>query len=260
MKVFLFLILINSLIFSQELSYSKQFLKDSLLAIVINDTINPGEKFHAYYLMHRDTMLTQAEDMELFWDVWKDLKEASDTLLVKDSAVNKWVFPVEGYGTGDIGGGGTGYITGEYDYFKKGAKGFIHPAHDIFVRDRNQDNLDDRTGKPVYILSVNDGIVITVNTGWTPQSTLKGGNYIYIYDPYMDAMVYYAHNDSVFVKPGDLVKRGDKIATMGRTGLNAYPKRSPTHLHFMTLKIDNGYPKPYNPLPELKDSEFRMPE
>ena len=43
---------------------------------------------------------------------------------------------------------------------------------------------------------------------------------------------------------GDIVKSGDIIATVGRTGLNAYKKRSPTHLHMMQLSLaKDGLPK-----------------
>jgi hypothetical protein len=43
------------------------------------------------------------------------------------------------------------------------------------------------------------------------------------------------------------VAGGQLIATLGRTGTNAYPERSPTHLHLMLLRtMDmtpvNAYP------------------
>ena len=57
-------------------------------------------------------------------------------------------------------------------------------------------------------------------------------------------MFYYAHNRAVLVKPGDVVRPGEVIAIVGRSGRNASAPRSPTHLHVMFLAIDDGYPRP----------------
>jgi hypothetical protein len=70
------------------------------------------------------------------------------------------------------------------------------------------------------------------------------GYYIWIYAPEENALFYYAHNNEVLVNVGQIVNAGDTIATVGRTGLNAFKKRSPTHLHFMKLVLDKEfYPK-----------------
>jgi murein DD-endopeptidase MepM/ murein hydrolase activator NlpD len=59
------------------------------------------------------------------------------------------------------------------------------------------------------------------------------------------------------VNIGDIVKPRQVIATVGRTGLNAFKKRSPTHLHFMVLKLDtNFYPTPINSYNLLLKSKF----
>jgi peptidoglycan LD-endopeptidase LytH len=158
-----------------------------------------------------------------------------------------WVFPVQHYNTKAIGGvNGSGYVASGYKYFD-GNRHAGHPAHDIFILDRNQDCLDDATKKPVNVLSMTGGIVVATETKWDKTSKLRGGNYIWIFDPSSDCFFYYAHNGSVFVEPGRIVRPGDTIATVGRTGLNASMKRSPTHLHFMELKIGpDCYPRPSN--------------
>jgi len=158
-----------------------------------------------------------------------------------------WYFPVQHYNKKMIGGvKGNGYIASKYNYFH-GNKHSGHPAQDIFIFDKNHDSKDDNTNKPVNVLSTTGGIVIAVDTTWQPTSKLRGGNFIYIFDPYSNNFFYYAHNDKIFVHLGNFVKPGDSIATVGRTGLNAYKKRSPTHLHFMQLKLDeNYYPMPVN--------------
>ena len=45
-----------------------------------------------------------------------------------------------------------GYRSDGFDLFDMDVKG-SHPAHDLFVYDKNQDNLDDRTWKPVEVLA-----------------------------------------------------------------------------------------------------------
>lgn len=168
-----------------------------------------------------------------------------------------WVFPLQGYKISAIGGtNGNGYSDKGYHYLD-GNKHTAHPAHDIFITDKNQDAIDDKTGKPVNVLAVDDGVVIACNNDWEPVSTMRGGKFIWVYHISTGTMSYYAHNRDIFVQPGDNVKRGQKIAEVGRTGFSAYKKRSPTHLHFSAFKLSNGLPVPYNPYQQLKESEKR---
>ncbi|MDN5283908.1 MAG: Peptidase family [Mucilaginibacter sp.] len=166
-----------------------------------------------------------------------------------------WVFPLKGYKSNAIGGtNGNGYSDKGYNYLD-GNKHTAHPAHDIFINDRNQDDIDDRTHKPVDVLTVDDGLVIACSNEWEPASNLRGGKYIWIYHQQHDIITYYAHNQAIFVKPGDEVKQGQKIAEVGRTGYNAYKKRSPTHLHFSAFHLVNDLPIPYNPYQQLKKAK-----
>jgi len=77
-----------------------------------------------------------------------------------------------------------------------------------------------------------------------------------IFDPASNALIYYAHNSKVLVEAGDIVKPGDVIAEVGRTGLNAYRKRSPTHLHITYLQFVNNLPVPKNIYSELLASKL----
>ncbi len=161
-----------------------------------------------------------------------------------DSPPDTWVFPVEGYHPRSIGGvKGKGYVPKGYDYFD-GNKHGGHAAHDIFITDKNQDELDDVTGKPVNVLSMRNGVVVASVNEWPVGSELRGGRYVYVFDPALNSLIYYAHNREVLVKPGDLVKAGQALATVGRSGKSAYASRSPTHLHIMQLVFEDGYPKP----------------
>lgn len=167
-----------------------------------------------------------------------------------------WIFPVEGYGPSVIGGShGEGYRPEHYDFFD-GNKHGGHPAHDIFVYDRNQDIIDDKTGKPVNILSMSSGWVVSISTGWQQDSEIRGGNYIWIYDTVSDGLFYYAHLAGVLVNTGQVVTAGEKIAELGRSGKNAFPSRSPTHLHLMYLK----YQKDGNLIPEDLYTDLCKPD
>jgi murein DD-endopeptidase MepM/ murein hydrolase activator NlpD len=160
-------------------------------------------------------------------------------------------FPLEGHTVRSVGGkDGSGYQVQGYDFFD-GNDHRGHPGHDIFILDRNQDSLDDKTGKPVTVVSVSSGIVVATNTNWEPSSPIRGGNYIWVFDPAGGRYFYYAHMEKIFVTVGQIISKGHRIGTVGRTGLNAYPKRSPTHLHFTVHQSAEGYPRPINTYKEL---------
>ena len=159
-------------------------------------------------------------------------------------------FPVKGYGLKHVGGrNGSGYKPSRYEFVGPNRRSG-HPAQDIFVYDGNQDHLDDRTGKPVEILALADGIVLSTSGEWTPDLPAngnRGGNYVWIYHPALGLFAYYAHLQDIRVALGERVAGGQVIATLGRTGTNAYPERSPTHLHLMLLRLKdmtpvNAYP------------------
>jgi murein DD-endopeptidase MepM/ murein hydrolase activator NlpD len=149
------------------------------------------------------------------------------------------------YGVPSIGGkNGEGYQPAGYE-FLGGNRHKGHPAQDIFIHDLNQDGLDDRTGRPVEILALADGVVLSTFAEWAPDEAcrhIRGGNYIWIYHPALKMISYYAHLQEVRVGPGEKLLGGSTIATLGRTGTNAYPARSPTHLHVMLLRAKDMTP------------------
>jgi murein DD-endopeptidase MepM/ murein hydrolase activator NlpD len=169
-----------------------------------------------------------------------------------------WVFPLAGYDSRAIGGGKQhGYSSHGYDYFSGNRHGG-HPSYDIFIRDRNQDGLDDRSGTPVRVLSLTGGIVVALEREWQPGSMLRGGKYLWIYDPINDLLVYYAHNGELSVRLGDIVRPGDILASVGRSGYNAVKKRSPTHLHVTVLRVQDGRVVPLEVYQELKRARLRF--
>lgn len=158
------------------------------------------------------------------------------------------VYPVLGYDTswGEEGA----YRPHGYQFFSGNRQG-IHPSLDLFILDRNQDSLDDRTQKPVPIVAFSGGVVVGVNTEWEFPSSQRGGKYVWIFDPGTDRYNYYAHLAHVQVHLGQVVTAGETLGFLGRTGLNAYKKRSPTHLHLTVLSYRQGEMVPYNPWSEL---------
>lgn len=227
----------------------------SLLIIFLPATIySQGEtlrdlckQFNEVNTLVRDGEITKSNAEKIIGDLLLKIR----TQFFLDGGIEydteQWVFPLRGYGASAIGGtNGSGYISKGYSYFD-GNKHGGHPAHDIFIRDKNQDCLDDFTGEPVDVLSVSGGVVVALEKSWETNSNLRGGIYVWIYDTKTDALFYYAHNRKLTVELGDIVKPGDKIAEVGRTGLNAFKKRSPTHLHLTYLKVNGGNLTPENP-------------
>ena len=71
------------------------------------------------------------------------------------------------------------------------------------------------------------------------------GNYVAL-DHGNGVVTYYAHCNRNFVRVGEIVRRGQKIAEVGRTGNATGP-----HVHF-ELRLDGAA---QNPLPFMNDSE-----
>jgi murein DD-endopeptidase MepM/ murein hydrolase activator NlpD len=211
-----------------------------------------ASEFNSVNTLVRDNKISKAQALEQLQRILPALQTVYNQQKPDETLNEKWIFPVEGYLPNAIGGtNGEGYVPSGYDYFD-GNKHKGHPAHDIFIYDKNQDCKDDRTEKFVNVRSVTSGIVVALEKEWENASSLRGGKYIWIYAPVDNALFYYAHNNEILVNVGQIINAGDAIATVGRTGLNAFKKRSPTHLHFMKLALDKEfYPKPVNTYEEL---------
>jgi len=164
-------------------------------------------------------------------------------------------FPLKGYTIKDVGGkNGEGYQPEGYR-FLDGNKHRGHPAQDIFIRDRDQDGLEDLTASPVEVLALADGVVLAAFAEWDPEGPfreIRGGNYVWIYHPALKLLSYSAHLQEVFVVPTDRVQGGRPMATLGRSGTKASLPRSPTHLHFMLVL--SATMEPVNAFPFLKSS------
>jgi peptidoglycan LD-endopeptidase LytH len=206
---------------------------------------NPCVEFDRLYAQIRDRKIPHESARAQVRELVPRIQAYFQARRTTPTAPENWRFPLEGYGAESIGGkDGSGYVATGYDYFD-GYKSHGHPGHDLFIHDRNRDELDDQTGKPVAVLSISTGVVVAIAADWPPDSPLRGGRYVYVYDPAAGGMFYYAHNRAVLVSPGEIVTAGQTIAYVGRSGRNASAPRSPTHLHVMFLAIEeDGYPRP----------------
>lgn len=163
-----------------------------------------------------------------------------------------WVFPLIDWTQVSYRTGGQDYKDKRFDYFQ-GGEYKDHPAHDIFILDKDSNGVEDSLGKKVTAVSMVNGVVISLLKGWKAGDFLRSGNYVKIFDPESQAIFYYSHLDSVFVNVGDFVKAGGPVAYIGRTGRKAF--RGKTHLHIAYYKIVAGYPKPVDIIEELYETE-----
>ena len=171
------------------------------------------------------------------------------------SPTEAWAFPIAWHGNNDIGGtNGNGYKPHGFQYFA-GILTKGHSAHDIFIHDRNYDILDDRYQQLVPVLAVEPGVIISTQNQWDPQSGLKAGLYINVFHPHNNQVSYYSHLSQVSMKPGDCVDKGQPIGSVGRTGLNANSRRSPSHLHFGRLQFNGSTYLAVDPYQQLLKSQ-----
>jgi hypothetical protein len=212
----------------------------------IASSASPCDQWNILEREIRDNRIGRSEAREKIIQLDRELVEEYRDVIVGTGRH----FPVKGYGSEFIGGKGNGYRPAGYDFYEGNRHGG-HPAHDIFIRDRRRIGIDDTTGKPAGIRAFADGVVVAVNPVWQYPSKIRGGIYIWIFNPVENRFYYYAHLEKSLVAPGDRVKGGDTIALLGRTGKNARLKRSPTHLHFMCLSFDKGRMTPVDTWREL---------
>lgn len=221
-----------------------------LLVQVTATSADVCEQWDSLQRRIREGAIEKAEAMEAMRVLTRILADTYGPMVPKGGPR----FPVKGYTARDIGGrNGSGFDPKGFDFYD-GNRHKGHPAHDIFVRDKDQDSMSDDDGRPVEICSFTGGVVVGVNTGWELTSDVRGGNYVWIFDPHAERYYYYAHLGDVFARIGEVVEPGEVIALLGRSGKNASPKRSPTHLHFMCLSFQDGRMTPCNPYQALVES------
>jgi len=132
------------------------------------------------------------------------------------------------------------YISDGFGYpLKTGKKSEYTPGKKFKQNFHLGEDCGGKLGTP--IVSVSNGIVV-----FTKKERKTWGNIVRIVHSMGDSTPHYveslyAHLDTITVKKGDFVKRGQKIGTMGNSD-NYYE----THLHFeirkdITVSISHGY-------------------
>ncbi len=166
-----------------------------------------------------------------------------------------WVFPMIGWTSVTYRTGGKDYKDAGFDYFQ-GGEFTGHPAHDIFIIDKDTNVFEDSTGLKVYATAMVTGIVISTYGTWFRADYLRSGNYVKLFDPETKAIFYYSHLDSVFVEPGQLVIAGEPVGYVGRTGRKAI--KGKTHIHIAYYKIEDGEPVPLDIIKDLYIAEKKV--
>ncbi len=203
--------------------------------------------------MIRDRRIVRKDARQRFIWAYNLIRERCEVT----TTTKTWAFPLAGLSTGKYYRGS--YQPKGFDFYAGSGKGSRHPAVDIFVKDRRQRAIDDATGKPVHVISAFDGIVVAAQPGWKVKDQTRGGVYTYVLLPATGHIAYYAHFKELNVVLGQVVRRGQVIGIVGRTGKNARKKRSETHLHYMLMKFDKGNFYILNPLKRLAVSK-RLPD
>ena len=107
---------------------------------------------------------------------------------------------------------------------------FIYPAEGVITQGLHYYNavdLANQCGTPVYAAA--SGTVQRARYGWN----YGGGNQVTILHS-GGIVTYYGHLQSIFVKPGDQVTVGDRIALMGQNGI-----ATGCHVHFQVIGAKN---------------------
>jgi len=219
----------------------------------------------------QDVINRWSQTDKLIWDRKMDRDAAVDSIALyvplavkfcKESGVqftkrNLWAFPMNGYTKISYRTGGKDYKDEKFDYFQ-GGESHGHPAHDIFILDSDSNIVEDSTGKKVEASAMVSGVIIAVKNDWKIGDFGRGGNYVKLFDPESEAIFYYSHLDSVSINAGDIVKAGDKIGYVGRTGRKAIHGK--THVHVAYYKIDDGEPEAVDFIKDLYKAEERNKE
>ena len=103
----------------------------------------------------------------------------------------------------------------------------------------------DRSGRPFDAVAMQPAVVLSVNQDWRPGNP-RGGRYVWLYQPTQRLLYYYAHLGEVAVRPGDVVPRGGRLGTVGKTGFPARHAHHPCHIHLMVLRPAGGDMVPVN--------------
>lgn len=212
-----------------------------LLAASIALTSYPVLDWDRFEKAVRDQTIAKEEAEKLFPDLYTNLKQYCRKYEFEKR--EKWIFPLENYYQTCVAK--DCFIKEGYNFYN-GNKASGHPALDMLINDKNKDSIDDNTSEHVNVVCPVDMLIISVCIDWDKKSDLKGGKYIWGFNPEMDTFFYFAQLVDVLVMRDTLCKAGEVIGKVGRTGRYASQKSSSTNLHFMVLKVVGNSLVPFN--------------
>lgn len=155
----------------------------------------------------------------------------------------QWMFPLAGY---DASCFGESYLAEGYRFLDgPGAKG--SPYLRLYLRDRDRDGNDDRTGAPAPVVSATEGVVVATEKFWKESSPCSWGNYAMVFDQQSKLFFLYGDLGRLRVSPGQLVVKGEVLGWAGRTGKDIEAKRLGTQLRFQVHSFDDGLFYPVYP-------------
>lgn len=160
----------------------------------------------------------------------------------------QWMFPLPGH---DAGAFGESWQPQGFR-FLDGPRAQGLPGLRIYLRDRDRDGRDDRTGRPAPVVSAVAGVVVANERAWKEGHPNPWGNFVMVLGPQEKLFFLYAHLDRVRVSPGQRVEKGEVLGWLGRTGKDVAPKRLGTHLRFQVHGFDDGLFFPVYPARALR--------
>ena len=202
--IFVAIIIVTSLMLKVGNSNSFEYMKNTYEEMFENDTYMESTfSYHSFVdKMYNELQTRYGQLTTVFNELngkgssgEKPYNASTEKIFVEEKGIS----PVQGYISSPYG-----YRT---DPFNKKKKDF-HTGLDIANK------------KGTFIRSAFDGVVVKAGNDY------EAGNFIKIQTG-EEVLTLYAHNQFLFVKPGDKVLKGQVIATMGDTGYATGP-----HLHF----------------------------
>jgi hypothetical protein len=228
----------------------------SLLILIVTDCLPQSifERWHNTDVLIRDRKIPREAAIDSVRNFTRFALEEIRHLELETTKREDWAFPMKNFTVIKYRENGNDYRDEKFDYFQGGeSKG--HPAHDIFILDDDNNSIEDSTGEKVYAVAMVTGIILSTYGDWKIGDFLRSGNYVKLFDPESVAIFYYSHLDTVFVTPGSIVKKGDPIGYVGRTGRKAIKGR--THIHIAYYRIMDGYPRPEKIIDDLRRAELK---
>lgn len=203
-----------------------------------------------------DGRIERKEAQAKFKDLWpqitiKDLPQPKDW---------QWIFPLPG---SDASNWSSQSYHADSFRFYDGPQHKGYPAIAIFAWDHDRNSLDDRTGKPIPVVSAADGVVVSARKFWAEGEANPLGVYVCVLNLEEQRFFYYAGMSKLKVGVAQVVSKGQVLGWLGRTAARVRGRNLGTQLRFEVHTFDDAlfYPVyPARALREAKHLPFPLPD